>query len=289
MDTNKVEILLRAIELGSLSKAAQEYMYTPSALSHILDTVESEIGIKIINRTYKGIEVAKNSEDIVNELKQLVNTQKRIIKMANEQKKGRQTINIATYSSISKTILPQIVKGFKREYPYIDLNIIVTDNLINCYNSNDADILFGEKHEIADSVWEELITDPYMAVFPASYDGKGRKIKREELYGSPFIMTADGATNKYMEKDKMKDVLYVDSPDDGSVLQMVKAGMGASIQPSLSVAGEKDVVCCELDPEIGRVLGVMYRKNDFKNKAYIKNFIKHINRFSGDMLKVFSK
>ena len=107
MDTKKLEVLLRAIELGSLSKAAEEYLYTPSAVSHILDTIEDEIGTKIVKRTYKGIEPEEDCKEIIEELKQLVNTEKHIINLAANKKKGKETINIATYSSISKYILPQ--------------------------------------------------------------------------------------------------------------------------------------------------------------------------------------
>ena len=45
MDINKIEILIKAIELGSLSKAANEFLYTPSAVSHIVDAIENEVGV----------------------------------------------------------------------------------------------------------------------------------------------------------------------------------------------------------------------------------------------------
>ena len=47
VDIHKIEILIRAIELGSMSKAAKEFLYTPSAVSHIFDTIENEIGIRV--------------------------------------------------------------------------------------------------------------------------------------------------------------------------------------------------------------------------------------------------
>ena len=51
MDISKIEILLRAIELGSLSKASNEFLYTPSAVSHILDSIENEVGVKALYET----------------------------------------------------------------------------------------------------------------------------------------------------------------------------------------------------------------------------------------------
>ncbi len=279
MDTKKLEILLRAIELGSLSKAAEEYLYTPSAVSHILDTVEYEIGTKIVKRTYKGIEPREDCEEIIDELKQLVNTEKHIIKLAADRKKGKDTINIATYSSISKYILPQIIKGFKEKFPHININIIVVDNLREIYDNNSADILFGEKYENADSIWEELMSDPYVAVLPPSYICTEGSIKREKLYEKTFIMATDGIINTYMEESKMNDIIRVNSHDDSSVLQMVKEGMGAAILPSLSVGSSHEVMRRELDPKFSRVLGIIYRKNDFKKKKHIKSFVEYIREF----------
>ena len=58
MDINKIEMILFALHSGSFSKAAEKYSYTPSALSHIADSLEGEIGRKFIRRTHMGIEPA---------------------------------------------------------------------------------------------------------------------------------------------------------------------------------------------------------------------------------------
>ena len=94
MQIKNIEILLRALELGSLSKAAEEYLYTPSAVSHILDAVESEIGTRVIKRTYKGVEPEEGCEEILECLKQLVKTENHIMKLAADQKKGKTSIRI---------------------------------------------------------------------------------------------------------------------------------------------------------------------------------------------------
>ena len=82
MDTDKIEILVRAIELGSLSKAADEFSYTPSAVSHIADSVENEIGIRFIKRTYAGIETEPGCEVIVDTLKKIVRLKRKAIQLA---------------------------------------------------------------------------------------------------------------------------------------------------------------------------------------------------------------
>ena len=43
MDTKKIEILLEAMESGSLMAAAEKNGYTPSGLSHLLQRLERNL------------------------------------------------------------------------------------------------------------------------------------------------------------------------------------------------------------------------------------------------------
>ncbi|MFR6331705.1 MAG: LysR family transcriptional regulator [Eisenbergiella sp.] len=54
MNINKYRLLIKAIELGNLTKAAQELGYTQSGASHQIKSVEEELGIKILQRDRSG-------------------------------------------------------------------------------------------------------------------------------------------------------------------------------------------------------------------------------------------
>ena len=75
METKKIEMLLRAIELKSLSKAAEEYLYTPSAMSHIADGIENELGIQILKRTHSGIEVNNGCAEVIEKLRAITDAE----------------------------------------------------------------------------------------------------------------------------------------------------------------------------------------------------------------------
>lgn len=274
MEIQKIEVLLRAIELGSFSKAAEEYMYTPSALSHIVNSVESEIGTRIIKRTYTGVEIDDGKKEIIEKLEKIVELKNQIIEIATSEKR-RKTITIGTYASLSKCILPKVIKGFKMLYPDIDINIIVDDKINAILKSGNADILFGEIADNKDVIWEEVITDPYVAVIPKSYGFTGKAINREKLYNNTFIMAEDGKISNYMSEKKIDDIIKINSHDDSSVIQLVKEGMGVSILPALSVENNEDVTSVELVPELVRVLGLMYKKSDFNEKEYMRKFIEY--------------
>lgn len=278
MDITKVEVLLSAIELGSLSKAAERYSYTPSAVTHIVDAIESEIGVKIIKRTHMGIEIQRGREDIIDSLKLLVSAKNDIMKMAAAKTKTHK-ITIATYASLSKYVLPKIVIDFKRQFPDADINIIVDDNLQSVYEKGLADILFGEKIENDNIIWEELMIDPYVAVFPKTQAFSDKAISREKLYTKTFIMAKDRKISDYMSEEKIDDIIKIDSHDDSSVIQMIKEGMGVSILSSLAVDSNQGVAMAQLNPRLSRVLGLMYGKKHLADKEYARKFVDYIRRY----------
>ena len=55
MNIKKYEAFIRAVELGSLSKAAEELGYTQSGISHMMQSLEEEGGVSPLVRTPSGI------------------------------------------------------------------------------------------------------------------------------------------------------------------------------------------------------------------------------------------
>lgn len=276
MDTEKIEVLIRAIELGSLSKAAKEFLYTPSAVSHILDAIEKEIGIKFIKRTHWGIEVEKGCEEIVANLQKIVDIKKKTCRLATDIKKQENVLTVATYASLSKHILTKIIKGFNKTNPDIHINILVCDSIKDAYDEGVADLFIGERVE-DDCLWDELMVDKYVAVFPKRPKGYKESIEIEELSSYPFIQVKDKKISKYIENTKIENIIYVDSHDDSSVIHMVKEGLGVSVLPTLSVCDE-DIDFLELKPGLKRVLGLIYKK-DYMNHLPLKELINYIKKF----------
>ena len=52
MDAKKLEILMTAVDLGSFSKASEVVGYTQSGLTHLVDSLEREIGFPLIVRNF---------------------------------------------------------------------------------------------------------------------------------------------------------------------------------------------------------------------------------------------
>ncbi len=277
METSKIEIMLKALELGSLTKVAAEYEYTPSAVSQMLSSLENEVGTRLVNRTHTGIEVAEGKENLIELFRDLIKVKKQIMLMASDGGKGKKTVTIATYSSISKHILPIAIKRYKDICPDIDINIIVSDDLDNVYKRGLADFCFGERIKSDGAKWDEMIKDPFVAILPPSYKSGSDAVSIEELFKNKFIMARDRNIRTYIRKYAKEDITSVNSNDDSSIIELVRAEMGVSILSRLAVLGASDIQIRSLDAPIFRRLGFIYDKNVLtqnKNVAQFMDFLK---------------
>lgn len=283
MDINKIEMLLRAIELGSLSKASQEFLYTPSAFSHILSAVEKELNTTLIKRSHTGITPLEDKKEIINLMRKMLDIHKQIVHLSMDNRLTH-SINICTYSSISKSVLPALSKSLQLEYPDLKIDIIVSDNLKRV--SEKADVIIGEKISLENYVWEELIVDPYVAVVPATNEFYDEVFSSEKQYDDTVILTIDGKILNYIKKENFSNVITVRSDDDSSVLEMVRAGMGIAILPRLSVGAiDEKVKLLKIEPPLTRKLGILY-ENKLRNNQVIRYIAKEIKKYKISQLEI---
>ena len=275
-DIFKIRTFVRAVELGSLSKAANELSYAPSALSHMVVSIEGELGLNLIKRTFAGIELTENGEQMMPLFQSLLKAEDNMFSKAKELS-GQTVIKIGTYSSISKTVLPKIIKEFNLLYPKYKISIIVSDKFSTKFN--DLDIVFSDKLKNSEYEWVPLMEDEYVAV--TGRDIPVKEIALKDLNEHPFIMPQDSAVKKFCE-GKLTDVIEISSDDDTSIISMVQEGIGNTILPRLSVNTKIHKVCLtELSPKLSRTIGITYDKDNISYSA--KRFVQFVKGRQIDM------
>ena len=273
MDIKKIEILLRALELKSLAGAAEEYNYTPSALSHMTDSIEKELGIKLIKRGFTGIEPCDGMEKILSLLEKMTEIEKEVKLEAAKIKMGENSLTVGTYASLSRHILPEITKVFREKHPEVILNIIVSDKPLPLLLSGKADVILEEPRELPDCEVKMLSEDYYFAVFPEDNVDSGNSFSWDMKYDNTFILSNELKVIENIRENNYRDIIRVNSDDDGTVVDMVAAGAGISVLPMLSLKGAERVKIIPLNPPLKRKIGLTYKKYTAKNSALGK-FIK---------------
>ena len=154
MDTQKIKAILSAIGHKSLSKAAEELSYTPSAMSHIADSIENELGVKILMRTPLGVSLSDDGKELYGYMTALIDAEKNLVSAAASLTQSKENrLRIGTFSSISQSFLPEIISQFRTEYPNIRISVSVEDSL-NDWLANDlVDIIFADELSFGDNMW----------------------------------------------------------------------------------------------------------------------------------------
>lgn len=279
MDTQKIKAVLSAVEHKSLSKAAEEFSYTPSAFSHIADSLEKELGVKLLVRTHLGVELSEEGKRLYDKMQAVINAERKLLEEVQKisGKKCKQ-LHIGTYSSISVHMLPEILREFKEIHTEINISITVGDSLKDWLNNGTADIIFAQEGGNTDNEWFPIIKDDFVAVVPESEFSDNETIKCEELYKYPFIKTNEHYVNSFFDQTKFNEIINVESVDDMSVVSMVREGMGVAILPSLVLKNQTNGVrTLKLEPEISRTLGFSYKRDADRTSAKME-FVQYLKK-----------
>ena len=149
MDSKKLEILMTAVDLGSFSKASEVVGYTQSGLTHLVDSLERDIGLTLITRDHNGISLTKEGKELMPCIREFLRAnaslENRITAIS---EKRRETIRVAAYASIAMHWMPEILYRFRRVCPEINVDLRMVDNSLEPFKlleSGRTDVIFAAR------------------------------------------------------------------------------------------------------------------------------------------------
>ena len=253
MNIRKYEAYVRAVELGSLSKAAEELGYTQSGISHMMQSLEDEVGFPLMVRTSSGIVPNHEGEMLLPIIRQLLNTNEALGQYI-AKIKGADTgrIRIAAYSSVATYWLPGIIRDFQKDYPNVEIEITEAgSNVIEeIMSSRQAELCIYAGGEDKGFEWVPLC-HPLAA---------GPSVPLNALLKEQFIMPApgyDGEVRYILDELPHWPHILFSACSDYAIINMVAQGLGVSILPELQLANyAHSAVALPMDPPQERMLGM---------------------------------
>ena len=292
MNIRKYEAFVRAVELGSLSKAAEQLGYTQSGISHMMQSLEDEVGFPLMVRTSTGIQPNSEGEMLLPVIHQLLNTseslEQHIAKI-----KGIDTgrIRIAAYPSVAAYWLPGIIRTFQKDYPNVEIQIIEVGSgaIESIMAARQAELCIYAGGEGKEFEWVPLCRDRMMALLPPGHPQAGNEsLPLEELAGEEFIMPMpdyDGEVRFILDKlDHWPHILF-SACSDYTIINMVTEGLGVSILPELLLKNYNHrAVAMPIEPAQERVLGIGVPQ--LKSASPVtRNFIRYVEQYVAEKIK----
>lgn len=265
MDIRKYEVLLRAVELGNLTKAGEELGYTQSGVSHMMKSLEEEFGFPLLVRGRRGVSLTAEGKLIEPILRDILRDSMRLAQLTDELN-GLETghISIAALTSVSLHWLPRIIKKFCTTYPNIKVELRREDGVKQAKDlleKNEVDLAFISYQKNLNFDWIHLRGDRLMAVMPKDYPFVESNLFPMKLFETePFLMTEYGHDYdiyEALEKSKTQVTLSFSRLDDHVTMSMVESGLGLSILPELLLKNNPyDIRTMPLEGGYSRILGI---------------------------------
>ena len=267
MNTQRIRILLAAIDYGSFTRAGAELGYTQSYLTQTMKSFEEEIGFPLLNKTNRGVEPTNEAKMLLPSMRKLIRCEERVSQeMAEIQGIKKGNLRIGSYTSASVQWVPQILEFFQNNYPDVEFQIeeLGHDEMIRGLIDGSLDIALMSSPDKANIDFIPVLDDPMLVVFTPKYDLSSYDyVPVSVLKDYPFIMTYrsyDKDPHKVFDDAGFTPEVKYYSRDDFAVLAMVQRGLGLAILPELTIEeypGDYD--CRMLEPEAYRTMGIGIR------------------------------
>lgn len=265
MDITKYEVLLKVVDDGSFSSAAEELGYTPSGMNRLIGSIEQDLGFAIFHRTKKGVRLTNDGERILPTVKRIVSLERQLREDADDIC-GLETgnINIGTIYSVASMLLPDAIREFKKMYPGITVQVIQGSHqeLNQWFDEGKVDLLFTSKRSHEEN-WITIKKDPMVVWINKNHPlADLEAFPEKSLFSEPLILTMPGQdtdSEKYLNDRNIKPNIQYSSRDSFASYRMVEAELGVSLNNLMMAQNwDGDVVVLPLDPPAHIELGIRY-------------------------------
>lgn len=291
MESKKLEALLMAVDLGSFTKAAEVLGYTQSGLTHMMNSLEKEVGFTLLERGRSGVRLTEEGELIAPAVREFLQANARLDSVIEQVASSRtEIIRVSAYASIAMHWLPGIIQRFREECPDVDVDIRMADHVDVPYEllaQGKMDAILVSPQDEGQYEWVHLADDPMFAVLPKDFDTQGMTaFPLAAFEARDFIMPSQGFDKDIMRifnRIGVKPHILPTWVDDPTVISMVSHGLGVSMMTELTVRGRTDgVKLLPVEPASSRELGLAVRSLDAASDG-LRHFIDCTKRVVAEM------
>ena len=279
MDVKIWTALLTAVRLGSFSKAADELDYTQSGITHMMNSLEEEVGFPLLIRRWDGVRLSPEGEMLLPAIQAVVDSNNELLRQLNVVGGSLQEhLCIGTYASISIHWLSSAVEQLHKEMPKVEFELRIgsRQELTDWLANGSIHLALADKLDVPGTQWTPLYEDPLLAVLPPDY-AKGKTVfSPEDAEGLRLLSSSESARggNKFTDLLPTGSGVHIKTEDELVLLSMIRRGAGFSIMSELCVRDRTEgLTVLPLSEPTIRHLGVTHKNGAEKSSTAIKKLI----------------
>ena len=267
MDDKKLRALLTAVQCGSFGKATAQLGYTQSAMTHLVNKLEAELGCTLLSRSSHGVRLSEEGEHLLPYIQDYLCASDALRQEAALQGESHNhVLRIGCFASIARARLPEI-----------KIDVLVGGyELAAALEEERVQLALVEESCGRGFYWTPLTDAPLVAVVPPDFPWQEDTIPLERLLQETFLSCPEQYVARLLPPGS--PLLEVTASDDAAILSMVAAGLGVSVLSSFSLAGyEGQVQVLPLSEPLFRRLGAAVKTPPPANSA-ARHFLAFLKR-----------
>ena len=225
-------------QTSSFTDAATSLHVTQSTLSGLIKELELALGVQIVNRSTRKVslsEVGREFYPLVARLLQDLDGALDTISDLKALKRG--LVRVAAPQLMSASVLPEVIAGFKKEYPDIEIRLLdcMVEHVLSKVHSGEVDFGVGpERESSADIEAQTLFEIPFVVVFRPDHPlSKRKRVSWDDALRYPVIALKGEFTHRLRVDlhDSLHDEALNPANEVGfmtTAFAMVSAGLGVT-------------------------------------------------------------
>jgi DNA-binding transcriptional LysR family regulator len=252
LDVRKLRVLREVENRGTIAAAADALQYTPSAVSQQLAALQAEVGVTLLERVGRSVQLTDAGRRLVRHADEILS---RLEEAEAELANGeavRGTVRVSSFQTAALALLPRTIATLGERHP--DLRIEYTEaeaeESLPLLAGGELDLVIAEEYDYLPRPRdprlrrEELGRDPILVVLPDSHPAarRGRPVPLEKLAAEPWCtgrnetLFADMVLRACRGAGFEPNVQHR-ANDLQILLELVAAGHAVSLMPGLGNPG----------------------------------------------------
>lgn len=267
MDVRQLEAFVYVVKFHSFSKAADYICLTQPTISAHIRALEKELGIQLLVRSTKEVYPTKKGRQLFDQALNILALRDQALQSVMEGNQNTEgEIYVIASSVPAQYLLPQMIAGFRKEYPKIIPHIHQTDSgaIAEKLDGYFYDLgVSGMKLNSSRYIQTPFYNDVMVLIYPAAYTEEldfTCENLRLFIKTHPFVMREQGSASlldlaRYLEMyyqlslSDLQPAAYFNSTQ--GVLHAVAHGLGISFVSKVAVEiyQQKEMIhTIEMDP-----------------------------------------
>ena len=273
MNTTQLECFLAVAENLNFARAAEQLHITQPAVTHQINSLETELGAKLFTRTTRNVEMTPAGFHFLDDAKS-------ILGMAGAAKARISTqvpaqfspLFIGCHMSVDYALLPPVLRKLKEDRP--EFHPIIKQGpfqvLLNQIQEESLHVMFGfqedRREKKGSGVFAFLTYTPICCIVSPSHPFASRKSLSVDELKSGGLLVANprhsspavtSAVAPLIGRRPPSDIYFYDDP--AAMLAFAKAGLGLALFPAMPFPKEPDLCYIPVKDLPAMKFGLFYK------------------------------